>query len=84
MARRMFEFRCEAHGVFEGLVDPEVRSLACPTCAAVAPRIISTPRIALDGVSGHFPTAWDAWGRKMQEAHRKADQRHYEHTGETY
>jgi len=41
----------------------------------MATRIISMPRIALEGVSGDFPTAADAWARKHEEATRIANKR---------
>jgi hypothetical protein len=38
-------------------------------------RVISAPRIALEGITGDFPTAADAWARKHEEATRIANKR---------
>jgi hypothetical protein len=70
--RRIFEFRCVKDHITEKLVDDEVRSVECPHCHNEASRIISTPRIRLEGITGAFPSASDAWARKHEEANRVA------------
>ena len=68
--KRIFEFRCAKEHISEKLVDDEVRSIECPHCRNEASRIISSPRISLEGTSGAFPTAADAWARKHEQAAR--------------
>jgi hypothetical protein len=70
--KRIFEFRCVKDHVSEKLVDDEVRSIECPHCRNEASRIISSPRIWLEGITGAFPSAADAWARKHEEATRVA------------
>lgn len=70
--RRMFEFVCVKGHVSEKLVDDEVKVVECPHCHNDASRIISSPRIRLEGLSGAFPSAYDAWARKHEEASRVA------------
>ena len=75
MSKRMFEFRCEQNHIAENYIDEEVTTISCPACQCAAPRIISAPRIALEGVTGDFPTAADAWARKHEQATRIAEKR---------
>lgn len=68
--KRIFEFRCVKDHITERLVDDEVRSVSCPHCSNEAARIISSPRIRLEGITGAFPSAYDAWARKHEQAAR--------------
>lgn len=68
--RRIFEFRCVKEHVTEKFVDDEVRTVECPHCHNDASRIISSPRICLEGITGAFPSAADAWARKHEQAAR--------------
>ena len=70
--KRIFEFRCAKEHITEKLVDDEIRSIECPHCRNEASRIISSPRISLEGITGAFPSACDAWARKHEEATRVA------------
>ena len=70
--KRIFEFRCVKSHLTEKLVDDEVRSIECPHCRNEASRIISSPRISLEGITGAFPSAFDSWARKHEEATRVA------------
>ena len=73
--KRMFEFRCGENHTIEKYIDEEVNAVECPFCQCMSLRIISAPRIALEGVTGDFPTAADAWARKHEEATRVAEKR---------
>ena len=75
MSKRMFEFRCAAGHTTESYVDEKVNTIKCPVCQLIALRVISAPRIALEGITGDFPTAADAWARKHEEATRIANKR---------
>lgn len=69
MAKRIFEFVCvgeEAH-LFEKLTDADNRSVVCPHCGELSNRIVSTPRISLDGCSGDFPGAAIKWEKQRAE-----------------
>lgn len=59
--RRYFDFQCAKGHVTEKYVDDAVKIVQCPHCGNDASRLISAPRISLDGCSGDFPTASDAW-----------------------
>ena len=59
--RRIFDFQCAKGHVTEKYVDDSVTVVQCPHCGNDATRLISAPRISLDGCSGDFPTASDAW-----------------------
>jgi predicted nucleic acid-binding Zn ribbon protein len=63
---RYFDFQCAKGHVTEHLVESEVTSVDCPHCGNEAMRLISCPRIALDGISGDFPDATRKWERNRQ------------------
>ena len=69
--RRIYEFRCEGCGeVYEQYVEESVTQCRCE-CGSSAKRLISIPRIALEGISGDFPTAHDQWVKKREEKLRQ-------------
>ena len=65
--KRIFEFVCEDGHISEALVDSEIRDIPCKVCGKEATRIISMPQVKLDGCSGDFPSAYDAWSKKRSE-----------------
>ena len=77
MSLRYFDFQCAKEHVTEHLVDSEVTVVECPHCRNDASRLISTPRIKLEGITGAFPTAADQWARKHEEATRVAYKKLY-------
>ena len=64
--RRMYEHKCSKGHLTEALVDDETTQVNCE-CGEVATRIISTPRIALDGTNPNFVGAYDRWARVREE-----------------
>ena len=79
MALRVFDFRCPDGHTHEAFVDSEVRVRGClhPGCFHGATRQIASPRFALDGCSGDFPTAADAWERR-RESHMRKERKNME------
>ena len=67
MSKRIFEFVCTEGHLFDRLVDSECRTTDCKECGKVATRIISTPMVKLEGVTGDFPGAAMQWERKRAE-----------------
>ena len=67
MPRRIYEFLCENGHRTEALVDSECYATPCKECNAEAIRVMSAPSMHLEGWSGSFPTAADAWVRKRSE-----------------
>lgn len=67
MARRMYDFKCEQNHQMESFVDETVKEVACDVCDGVATRIISTPTISLDPVSGLYPSATTKWAKMRAE-----------------
>ena len=65
--RRMFEFVCEDGHISEALVDEECRDLVCRACGKPSTRIVSSVRSNLEGITGAFPGAYDAWERKRSD-----------------
>lgn len=80
MGRRIFDFECPAGHEHEALVDSEERVHACPDCQLPAQRRIAAPRCKLEGFSGAFPSAADAW-EKRRESHMKKERRNVERHG---
>ena len=73
----MFDFECPQDHRFESLVHSGQLDTPCPTCGEQAKRLVSIPRISLEGYTGDFPTAADAWARKHIEGTRIAEKRKY-------
>ena len=65
--KRMFEFLCTNDHLTEQFIDEDARTTVCRECGAEAMRQISTPRIALEGITGAFPGAADKWVTKRAE-----------------
>lgn len=74
MARRMYEFKCSEEHLTEALVDYETTEVLCE-CGEVANRIISTPRIVLDGTNPTFVGAYDKWARVREEKKKQEAKR---------
>lgn len=64
--RRLYEHKCSKGHLTEALVAYEATEVLCE-CGEVATRIISTPRIALDGTNPNFVGAYDKWARVREE-----------------
>lgn len=79
MGLRVFDFRCPQGHVTEHFVDANTEEVQCH-CECMAERQVSTPRFALDGTSGHFPTAADAW-EKRRESHMRVERKNMENHG---
>lgn len=79
MSLRVFDFLCPQGHRTEHFVDADIVEVQCH-CESMAKRQIATPRFALDGCSGDFPTAADAWERK-RESHMKKERKNQENHG---
>lgn len=66
MARRLFDFQCEAGHLTESFVDYETTAIDCE-CGKSANRIISPVRISLDGTNPLFVSAYDRWAKIREE-----------------
>lgn len=77
--KRMFEFECDEGHRSEAFVEHDAKFVQCPHCDLLAHRVISAPSIKLDGVSGHFPSEWDRWARKHEEATKVARKKARDH-----
>lgn len=62
--KKLFEFKCqECSNVFEEYTEYKKES-HCPLCNSLADKIISAPRVSLEGITGAFPGASWAWEKK--------------------
>jgi len=80
MSLRLFDFQCDKGHRFEEMTQPEVREVKCATCGRRAPRLMSAPRVSLEGISGDFPSAADKWVQR-RESHMKKEKRNQERHG---
>lgn len=65
--KRIFEFLCPEGHLEEKYIDEVHRVAECSVCKAWSTRIVSTPRVKLEGISGAFPGAYDRWERVRAE-----------------
>lgn len=65
--KRIYEFRCAQQHTSEHYIDESIRTTSCKECGEEAIRIISTPMISLEGITGAFPGASDKWVRNRAE-----------------
>tara|TARA_R110000803_G_scaffold115418_1_gene183884 strand:+ start:1309 stop:1545 length:237 start_codon:yes stop_codon:yes gene_type:complete len=76
--KRMFEFMCADGHVSERFIDDSLRTSPCKECGEAAIRILSTPRISLEGITGAFPGAADKWvktrAERLKQEQKKASQ----------
>ena len=62
--KRLYEFHCKGCVyTFEKLIE-YTKVTNCPQCDFDTNKIISAPKIMLEGVSGSFPSASAAWEKK--------------------
>jgi hypothetical protein len=70
MPKRIFEFTCVKGHTTDKYIDESEKVIVCPHCGNDASRIISTPTISLEGITGHFPGAAAKWEQR-RESHIK-------------
>lgn len=71
--KKLFDFKCRScKENFEEYTEYKQVS-TCPTCGSEADKLISTPRISLEGISGSFPGAALAWEKKHNQSVNKRD-----------
>ena len=67
MPRRMFDFKCTESHLTESFVDTDTKEVQCSECGEIATRILSSPRLGLDPISGDFPSATAKWAKMRAE-----------------
>jgi hypothetical protein len=63
----MFDFECKNSHITESFVDVDIKEVQCSECGEMATRMISTPTISLDPVSGLYPSATSKWNKMRAE-----------------
>lgn len=61
--RVVYDFACGSGHKFEALVPFGTKETPCRFCDTVASRLLSSPTIKLEGITGAFPSAYDRWTR---------------------
>ena len=65
--KKLFEFKCtKCSHIDEELTEYKKESI-CPLCNSVSEKIISSPRITLEGYSGSFPGAAMQFDKKHRD-----------------
>lgn len=64
---RVFDFQCPNDHITESFVNSDTREINCMVCGQTASRLVSTPRVSLEGTTGAFPGAAMQWERKRAE-----------------
>ena len=60
--RFLYDFECDKCGVVnERFIDPETKHVICDECGHTAVRVFPCPTVALEGITGNFPSAADHW-----------------------
>jgi hypothetical protein len=80
MGLRVYDFLCPNGHLVEQFVNDDIVENQCPHCEAMGYRQIAAPRFSLDGMSGDFPTAADAW-EKRRNSHMAKEQKNVENHG---
>ncbi len=76
---RVWDFVCHHGHRVERFVEAGIEEVECG-CGAMGKRQIAAPRVTLDGCSGDFPTAADAWERR-RESHMRLERKNVENHG---
>ena len=79
MTIRVWDFLCHNGHRTEHFVESGIEEVECH-CGAMGVRQMAAPRAQLDGCSGDFPTAADAWERR-RESHMRKERRNQENHG---
>lgn len=67
----MFEFQCEAGHITEKYIGYETVCIPCGNCGNDANRIISMPRISLDGTDPVYVSAHEKWAKQREDKARQ-------------
>jgi hypothetical protein len=71
----MYDFKCPfCQDQGEYMVQPQIKFLECG-CGEHKERMISSPTIKLEGLTGDFPTAADRWANVHEQAARVSRKR---------
>lgn len=73
--RRMFDFLCAEGHESEHFIDDSIRTVACPACGKDANRLVSSPQVKLEGITGAFPGAYDRWSNIRAEKLKQEQKR---------
>jgi hypothetical protein len=82
MSNRLYDFLCPNNHVTESLVDSDHTTAKCKVCSKDAIRVVSSPRIKLDGCSGDFPSASDRWVQVRAEKLSQEQKQNASHVGD--
>lgn len=67
--KRIYTYKCtndSCQDIFDDLTEYK-NTHSCPLCGSEATKVINTPMFKLEGITGAYPTAYDAWERKRKQ-----------------
>lgn len=65
--KRLYEFKCSSCGNTFDEVTEYTQTHSCPLCGGVADKVITSPAIKLEGITGAFPGAYYQWEKKHKQ-----------------
>lgn len=65
--RVFFDFSCDNGHIHEAFVELGTKTTTCPECGNLAHKLISTPTVKLEGITGAFPGAASRWEQVRAE-----------------
>jgi hypothetical protein len=63
----MYEHMCSAGHITEHYVSYEMTEMPCKNCGSNAVRIISAPRVELDGTDPIYVSAHERWAKRHED-----------------
>lgn len=71
----LYRYNCIEHGEFEAFNTIAKRdNMACPKCGKDTQYMVAAPRVKLEGITGHFPTAADKWANLHEKEAKREPQ----------
>jgi hypothetical protein len=67
--KRIYTFKCSKEScqhIYDDLVEYELTH-NCPRCGSSSNKVVNAPMFKLEGITGAYPTAYDAWERKRKQ-----------------
>ena len=81
----LYDFFCsKCERKFEAFAKLGESKTICSRCGGEAERLVSAPRIRLDGCDSAFPTAYDQWAKRRGKEVERARKHEREHGEELY
>ena len=75
--KRLYTFKCSPCGNTYDELTEYTTTHICPLCGEVSHKVLTAPMFKLEGITGAYPTAYDAWERKRTQKLNEERKRSY-------